>query len=45
MEETFEYQYDHNDKIGKKDGFAIAAAVTAFNFDPESIEDESIGTV
>ena len=39
VHETFEYYFDENDKIGRKDNFAIAAAVTSFD-GSESIEDE-----
>ena len=44
-QETFEYYFDGDDRLGKKDGFAVAAAITRYDDDPESIEDESIGTV
>ena len=44
-QETFEYYFSRDDKLGKKDGFAVAAAITRYDDDPESIEDESIGTV
>ena len=44
-QEIFEYYFDGDDKLGKKDGFAVAAAITRYDDDPEPIEDESIGTV
>ena len=40
VHEIFEYYFDENDKIGRKDNFAIAAAVTSFDGTSESIEDE-----
>ena len=43
--EIYEYHFGPNDKIGAKEGFAIAATISSFDGNPNSIEDEEIGTI
>ena len=43
--ESFEYNFDQNNQFGLDDGFAIAAAITAYDSNENPIEDERIGTI
>ena len=43
--ESFEYNFDQNNQFGLDDGFAIAAAITAYDSNESSIEDDRIGTI
>ena len=43
--EVYDHYFGADDKFGEDIGFAVAAAVTAFDGNLEPIEDERIGTV
>ena len=45
VNEGYDFYYNSDDRMGMRDGFAIAAAITRYDGSEEDIEDEEIGMV